>query len=304
MTTRTMLAVVLCVTVVLAGCAGLGGGGDETTASGANATDMTTAAADTTTADDGGTTAAGDAATTAAEGGGTTVPTIVVETPTTMMSDDTTMATTAMPTTVSTPGETMVTTVGNMAGNSTFRFLAFEQPGTYTYEITFAPTVSTRRGTAEPGTRQGGKQTGQYVIDVVQASETQYEVRVSLTMGQLSNQQTFTGTRREVQRQMLSSQVGVFLAPLTTMTGFYGGRSLQVGQSWSYSSQQGSVSFEVTGTDSYAGVECFVSKASVNGTVIHEACVSPDRGLAPYAAYYDGNGNLTFQMTLQSYEAK
>ncbi|EMA52787.1 MULTISPECIES: hypothetical protein [Halococcus] len=202
------------------------------------------------------------------------------------MSDDTTMATTAMPT----AGESPATTVGSAAGSEAFRFLAFEQPGTYTYEVT-------------TGGADGQKQSGEYVIDVVQAAEDQYEVQVSFSMGEMSNQQTFTGTRQAIQQQMLSSQVGAFLAPLATMTGFYGGRPLQVGQSWSYSSQQGTVGFEVTGEDSYAGVDCFVPQASVNGTTVHEACVSPDRGLAPYTAYYDESGTLTFEMELTSYEA-
>ncbi|EMA45408.1 hypothetical protein [Halococcus saccharolyticus] len=290
MTTRTVLAIAMCATVVLAGCAGLGGGGDNgTTASGAATTEATAIAeADTTAAGGEETTTAEDTATTAAEDEGTTTAAAATATTAgTMMGDDTTMATTtAMPT----AGESPTITTGDVAGSEAFRFLAFEQPGTYTYEVT-------------TGGSDGQEQSGEYVIDVVQASDDQYEVQVSFSMGEMSNQQTFTGTRQAVQQQMLSSQAGAFLAPLTTMTGFYGGRPLQVGQSWSSSSQQGTVGFEVTGEDSYAGVDCFVSQASLNGTTVHEACVSPDRGLAPYTVYYDESGTLTFEMELTSYEA-
>lgn len=290
MTTRAVVAVVMCVAVVLAGCAGLGGGGENpTTASGADATETPAATADTT--------AAGDEETPAAEATATE-PTAAM---TTTAGGDATA--TVTPTTMPTADETAATTASSAVGSEAFRFLAFEQPGTYSYELTFAPTVSSQRGTAEPVTRQGESQSAEYVIDVVQASENQYEVQVSLSMEGMDNQQTFTGTRQEVQQQMLSSQAGMFLAPLTTMTGFYGDRPLQVGQSWSYSTEQGTASFEVTDSDSYAGVDCFVSEASVNGSVVHEACVSPDRGLAPYAAYYDENGTLTFEMELTSYEA-
>ena len=305
MTTRTALAIAMCVTVVLAGCAGLGGGGsDDTTASGADATEATTAAAADTTAASGEepttaeeTTAAENTATaagnttTATGNAGTTAAAATTETTAgTMVGDDTTMTTAMATTTMPTAGESPATTVGSAVESEAFQFLAFEQPVTYTYEVITG-------GTGDQG------QSGEYVIDVLQASENGYEVQVSLSMGEMSSQQTFTGSRQAVQRQLLGSQAGAFLAPLTTMTGFYGSRSLQVGQSWSHSSQQGTVSFEVTGTDSYAGVECSVSQASLNGTAVHEACVSPDRGLAPYTAYYDETGTLTFEMTLINYEA-
>ncbi|PSP69218.1 hypothetical protein BRC80_11820 [Halobacteriales archaeon QH_9_66_26] len=288
MTRRAVLAVAMCVTVVLAGCAGLGGGGgNATTAAGADATE---------TPADGEATAGG--------GSPTASETMAAETAAAMTTTAGSDATaTVTPTAMPTPSETAATTVGSAAGDGTFRFLAFEQPGTYTYDVTFAPTVRSQQGTAEPVTRQGENQSAEYVIDVVQAAENQYEVQVSISMDGMDNQQTFTGTRTEVQQQMLGSQVGSLLVPLTTMTGFYEGRTLQAGQSWSYSTEERTSTFEVTGSDSYAGVECSVTEASVNGTVVHEACVSPDRGLAPYAAYYDESGTLTFEMELTSYEA-
>ena len=305
MTRRAVLAVAMCVTVVLAGCAGLGGGGgNATTAAEADATETPAPTADATAAEADDTTAADDETPTMDEATPTMAERTATETAaamTTTAGSDATV--TVTPTAMPTPSETAATTVGSAAGDGTFRFLAFEQPGTYTYDVTFAPTVRSQQGTAEPVTRQGENQSGQYVIDVVQAAENQYEVQVSLSMDGMDNQQTFTGTRTEVQQQMLSSQVGSLLAPLTTMTGFYGGRTLQAGQSWSYSTEEGTASFEVRGSDSYAGVECSVTEASVNGSVVHEACVSPDRGLAPYVAYYDESGTLTFEIELTSYEA-
>ena len=313
MTRRAVLAVAMCVTVVLAGCAGLGGGGgNATTAAGADATETPAPTADATAAENTATTTAEADDTTAADDETPTMdeatPTMAERTATETAAAMTTTAgsdatATVTPTAMPTPTETAATTVGSAAGDGTFRFLAFEQPGTYTYDVTFAPTVRSQQGTAEPVTRQGENQSAEYVIDVVQAAENQYEVQVSISMDGMNNQQTFTGTRTEVQQQMLSSQVGSLLAPLTTMTGFYGGRTLQAGQSWSYSTEEGTASFEVRGSDSYAGAECSVTEASVNGSVVHEACVSPDRGLAPYVAYYDESGTLTFEMELTSYEA-
>lgn len=309
MTTRTVLAALLCVTVVFAGCGGFGGGdGDGTATPGADAPETTVSSTEeptttettATTVEDTMTTVAEDTTTTTTEdttsidttrtarqttGGETTEePTTTAETDTTIAVTTTaSLDTTAVISTATSPEGT------NASGSEAFRFLAFEQPGTYTYEVRMVSS-------------DDQEQTGEYVIEVLEASENQYEVQVSLSMGSMSNEQTFTGTRQAVQQQLLSSPAGALLAPLSTMTGFYGGQPLQVGQSWSYSSEEGSTSFEVTGTDSYAGVDCFVSEARLNGTVVHEACASPDRGLAPYAAYYDESGTLTFEMTLVNYE--
>jgi hypothetical protein len=62
------------------------------------------------------------------------------------------------------------------------------------------------------------------------------------------------------------------------------------------------MSFEVVGTDNYAGVSCFASELRINESVIHEGCFSPDIGLAPYTAYYEeGTGEVEMRVELIEY---
>jgi hypothetical protein len=64
------------------------------------------------------------------------------------------------------------------------------------------------------------------------------------------------------------------------------------------------MSFAVTGTDTVGGVDCYTSEIRINDDIFHEACFSPDRGLAPYTAYYEDSGDVSFSMELVSYEAR
>ncbi|MGM0399008.1 MAG: hypothetical protein ACQEQY_08450 [Halobacteriota archaeon] len=52
----------------------------------------------------------------------------------------------------------------------------------------------------------------------------------------------------------------------------------------------GSASFTYSGTNSYAGVECYTADMRFNETVQHQACVSPNMGLAAHSAFYDEDG--------------
>ncbi len=79
-------------------------------------------------------------------------------------------------------------------------------------------------------------------------------------------------------------------------------QEIEVGASWSFSYDDNSVSFEVTGTDSYAGIEGFIIETIVEeeseGTIIWETCVSPDVPLALMTNVNYGDGmEDTFELT-------
>ncbi len=59
---------------------------------------------------------------------------------------------------------------------------------------------------------------------------------------------------------------------------------------------------EVTGTDSYAGVDCYVIESRVNETRTQETCTQQAFSSAPYVAFYDENGNLEQRIELVEYE--
>ncbi|MFC4407406.1 hypothetical protein [Haloarchaeobius iranensis] len=164
--------------------------------------------------------------------------------------------------------------------------LEFGQPATYTYDIFVE-----------------GDGEGSLVLDVQEVDGDSITVRAVYELGQERHESTVTGTKETVQSQLYANPAGILL--LTTMltpSAWYGGQELEVGSGWSYQTQAGSASFEVTGVETYAGVDCFDSEMVVDGTTLHEGCFSPGLGLAPYTAYYDEDGSLSMEMALVSYE--
>jgi hypothetical protein len=168
----------------------------------------------------------------------------------------------------------------------TWSVLDFDQPATYTYDIFVE-----------------GDGEGSLVWDVQSVDGDTITVRTVYELGGERFESTITGTRETVQSQLYTNPAGVLL--LTTMltpSAWYADRELEVGSGWSYQTPEGSSSFEVTGVDTHAGVDCFASEMRVDGTVLYEGCFSPDLGLAPYTAYYNEDGSLSMEMVLVSYE--
>lgn len=167
-----------------------------------------------------------------------------------------------------------------------WELLEFEEPATYTYDVFVE-----------------GDGEGQLIWDVQSVDGDTITVRTVYELGGERFESTVTGTRETVQSQLYTNPAGILL--LTTMftpSAWYAGQELAVGSGWSYQTGEGSASFEVTGVDTRAGVDCFASEMRVDGTVLYEGCFSPDLGLAPYTAYYNEDGSISMEMVLVSYE--
>ena len=163
----------------------------------------------------------------------------------------------------------------------------FDRPATYTYDIYVADEGE-----------------GTLVWDVQEVTGEEVTVRVEYELGGESFESTTTGDRETVRSQLLMTPAGPFV--LTTLLAptmaFYEGEELAVGNRWAYASDEGSLSFEVTGTDTVAGVDCYTTEMRQNETVVHESCIAPDLGLAPRVAYYDEDGSEEFEVVLVEYE--
>lgn len=170
-------------------------------------------------------------------------------------------------------------------------FFQFDQPARYVYDVNF------------------DGDTGQVVWDVKSVEGNKITVYVSYDVGGDTYESTITGTKENIQGQLLYTPAGTFmmLGMFSPMFGYYDGKELYVGKTWSYTAPDGSgsMSFEVTGTKTYAGVECYDSQLKINQSVIQEACFSPDLGLAAYTAWYDEDtGDTSMRMELVEYERK
>ena len=173
---------------------------------------------------------------------------------------------------------------GEMSGE--WEPFAFDSPARYEYAVFME-----------------GDGEGTIVWDVESIDDGEYTVTLVYEMGDERYETTATGTKDTVVQQFFTNPGGIVL--VTTMSQpavWYEGRDLSTGTKWSYSTPQGSASFAVTGTDTYASVDCWTSEMRINDSVFHEACFSPDLGLAPYAAYYGEDGTLEMSLTLVGYE--
>lgn len=161
----------------------------------------------------------------------------------------------------------------------------FDTPATYEYEVFME-----------------GEGEGRIVWDVQSVVADEYTVRMVYEMDGERIESTATGTKDTVMSQFYTNPGGIVL--LTTMyqpATWYQDRDLSIGTQWSYSTPQGSASFAITGTESFAGIECSRSEMRVNSTIVHEGCFTPALGLAPYAAWYDEDGTLEMEIVLVGY---
>lgn len=167
-------------------------------------------------------------------------------------------------------------------------FFEFDRPGRYVFDVEMA-----------------GEGSGQVTWDIQSVDGDQLTVYVKYAVGGQSYESTVSGTKSDIQGQLIMSPAGSFamLGIFSPMFGYYDGQQLAVGEQWSYSTDQGSMSFAITGTDNYAGVDCYTSEIRLNDSVMHEACFSPDLGLAAYTAWYEEDtGNVEMRMELVEFQ--
>jgi hypothetical protein len=162
------------------------------------------------------------------------------------------------------------------------------KPGRYVFEIE----------SAEEGT-------GRMAFEVTNVENGQATVTTSYELGGDSAESTVTGPVGEVESQLVMSPIYGYLVAIQLGgigAGAVGGEDLAVGDRFSQQSAEGSMEIEVTGTESYAGVDCYVVETRINGTLTQEVCTQQAFSSAPYVAIYDENGSLDQRVELVEYE--
>lgn len=146
---------------------------------------------------------------------------------------------------------------------------------------------------------------GTLTWEVTEVDGDEVTVAVDYQTSETSYQSTVSGSKDTVRGQLMMSPAGAFMivAIFSPTLGYYEGQPLEVGTGWSYTTDEGSASFKITGTDSYGGVDCYVSEMTVDGTLLHKGCFSPDLALAASSVYYDDTGEMTAKLELTSYES-
>ena len=171
--------------------------------------------------------------------------------------------------------------------SDTFEVLAFDRPGTFVFDVYL---------------QDEGE--GEVVWDVQQVQGEQLTVRVVYDVGETTYESTVTGTRDDIQSQLLATPAGSFmlLSIFSPSLAYYEDEQLTVGDGWSITTNEGSMSVAVVSRDTVAGVECYRSEMRVNDQLVYEHCLSTDLGLAPYVAFYDEQtGEQVVRMELVEY---
>ncbi len=100
----------------------------------------------------------------------------------------------------------------------------------------------------------------------------------------------------------IQSPVGPYLSS-AWITGFQG-EDFAVGNNWSVTVEGKTYTSKVTDTETYAGVEGYVGKVSIDDTTVFKAVVSPDLALPIYVASYDEDtGEIDQEIELQNYSS-
>ncbi|MDG5820819.1 hypothetical protein [Natronococcus sp. A-GB7] len=75
--------------------------------------------------------------------------------------------------------------------------------------------------------------------------------------------------------------------------------TLSVGDTWE---ETGGLNYEVTDTDSHAGLDCLVVERRIIDELDFEYCVSTEHAMILYSADFDETGEILHELTLTSYD--
>ena len=163
------------------------------------------------------------------------------------------------------------------------------KPGRYVFEIE---------------TADGG--TGRMSFETTKVSDGQATVHTTYDFNGSSFESTVTGPIGQVEPQLVGSPAYRYLIAIQLggvgSSALSGGEDLKVGNKFSRQSSDGSLNIEVTKTDNYAGVDCYVIETRMNGTLNQKVCTQKGFSSVPYFATYDENGALVERVELVEYE--
>lgn len=252
--------VLLCALIVLAGCSGSGSNQTETVDGEVGAETTEAPATPTSTA--------------------TSTPT---ETEVATEASTAAATTTQTSTSGGTETETAVGTSTPTGPAPTLGGYTFSEGESYVYELV------------------GQRSNGTTAWNVTDVSGDQLTVEVSLSTPDQNQSATFTGTGSGIYRNASNSYLGVYYLSLRTLDVVTEGRSLEVGNSWTFRAGQieenlnaqiqfDTAEVEVTGTDSYSGVECTTLAVTSDNGANYSVCVNPDYPFVIHLSSPSGGG--------------
>lgn len=171
-------------------------------------------------------------------------------------------------------------------------------------------------GTTETWEHFSFSDTGTYTFDFY--AEGSALSSMTLSVLEVDDQQSTIGWEMIVDGQPLGGQNTVtaggtaeewdpMVASFLSLSWFHpfafhlSGERLEVGDGWEQTWEGETVAYELTGTDSYEGIDCITAELTQNDQLVYEACLAEEHGIAVYTAFYEEDGTIAMEQTLTSY---
>ena len=168
---------------------------------------------------------------------------------------------------------------------------------------TWEPGRFVRPGHYEVELYQEGLGDGTLVWGVEDVDDESAVISIDYDHGPQQYQSTHTVDQGNLEAALLGTPVWMFLVQTTYAPELhqYADESLEVGASWTFTTADGELRYEITGTDTHAGIDCYVSEVTLDDHLYRETCIAPAHGLALHSAMYDDDGAVVYGQTVVDY---
>ncbi len=194
-----------------------------------------------------------------------------------------------------TEGELKETTNGDTdegTGEQTGEDVAYWEPYSFSEEVYYKYSF----------TADG--QTGSFTWEVTSVSENQATVETTINVEDQTFTTTFTGDKDELGSEASGTPAGAFIAGglYNPMVPYFSEGGLKVGNKWSVTTPDESVTIEVVGKEEYSGILSYVGEVRVNGNLVLQTAIAENLGFPTYIVAYDEDtGEKQLEIILEEY---
>lgn len=140
--------------------------------------------------------------------------------------------------------------------------------------------------------------------DVTSVSGDQVTIETEIILeGGTTYSNEFSGDKDSVRDKLMTSPSGSFIATslYSPMVTKFAEGELTEGNIWEVTTPQQTVKVEITGKETYSGIEGYVGQVKVDGVVVFESTIAKDLGFPTHVAGYNKDGEKEFEFVLEEY---
>ncbi len=140
--------------------------------------------------------------------------------------------------------------------------------------------------------------------DVTSVSGDQVTIETEVNIeGGTTYTNSFSGDKDSVRDKLMTSPSGSFIATslYSPMVTKFAEGELTEGNIWEVTTPQQTVKIEITGKETYSGIEGYVGQVKIDGVVVFESTIAKDLGFPTHVAGYNKDGEKEFEFVLEEY---